>query len=538
MRRTRLVAAVAGLALIAGAALASPVMEPRWVDAWRQDLAFLQKQLIDIHPDPFRHLSRRELVAEIDALASRLPALAHHQAVVELSRVLACLHDGHTRLTLPLPAGTDFFLGHSKTPLPAVPGLVFRQLPVRFWIFEDGLHVIRAAPELADTAGARVIALGKLSAEEAMAAVSPMVHRDNPHQLRFQLPDYLAIPEVLHAVGLTDEPERVRLVIATAAGERRELTLTARAADQAIEWTEAFPVDDPPRYLARREEPFWLESVDGGRTLYFQFNEVANGPDETLAEFSRRLSHTLSQEGVERLILDLRWNRGGGGHLNRVLLHELIRSRKLQRPGAFFVITGGGTFSAAMMLAIDLERHTNAIFVGEPTGSSPNHYGDSRKLRLPETGLTVRISTLFWQYSDPRDDREAIRPHLPITATGADYRAGRDPLLVALLEPPPLSEPGGSWRGALTVFRYDAELRLELDRQGEGWKGYVDLALLELERAPVEELEIAETTLRFRLPTPRFDLRVEALREGARLYGLATRSDAGLSYPFVLLYEN
>ena len=95
---------------------------------------------------------------------------------------------------------------------------------------------------------------------------------------------------------------------------------------------------------------------------------MANGPEETLAEFCDRVFAEVARDEVRRLVLDLRWNRGGGNHLNRALLHHLIRSEKLERPGSFFVITGGGTFSAAMMLAIDLERHTHAVFFGEPTG--------------------------------------------------------------------------------------------------------------------------------------------------------------------------
>ena len=59
-----------------------------------------------------------------------------------------------------------------------------------------------------------------------------------------------------------------------------------------------------------------------------------------------------------------------------------------------------------------LEQNTNAVFVGEPTGGSPNGYGDSRKLTLPSSGLTVRVSTLYWQPSDPRDKRDAIAPDI------------------------------------------------------------------------------------------------------------------------------
>ena len=50
-----------------------------------------------------------------------------------------------------------------------------------------------------------------------------------------------------------------------------------------------------------------------------------------------------------------------------------------------------------------LERWTPATFVGEPTGDPPNGYGDPKRTVLPNSGLTVQVSTLYWQVSNPKD---------------------------------------------------------------------------------------------------------------------------------------
>ena len=39
------------------------------------------------------------------------------------------------------------------------------------------------------------------------------------------------------------------------------------------------------------------------------------------------------------------------------------------------------------------QRATEAVFVGEPTAGKPNSYGDSRRITLPNSGVTVRAST-------------------------------------------------------------------------------------------------------------------------------------------------
>ena len=81
-----------------------------------------------------------------------------------------------------------------------------------------------------------------------------------------------------------------------------------------------------------------------------------------------------------------------------------------------------------------MKLNTNVLFVGEPTASSPNQYGDNAPLVLPNSKLTVRLSTLWWQDMDPRDTRIWQAPDLSTVLTFADYRAGRDPAMEAILQ--------------------------------------------------------------------------------------------------------
>ena len=108
-----------------------------------------------------------------------------------------------------------------------------------------------------------------------------------------------------------------------------------------------------------------------------------------------------------------------------------LAGSEVNRPGRLFVLVGRETFSAAQMVAGDLERSTHALYVGEPTGSAPAHFGDSRRFRLPNSGLTVRASTIY--YSAGGERRDAIHPHIPVARTAADYFANRDAVLAAAL---------------------------------------------------------------------------------------------------------
>src|SRR5262249_59746035 len=134
-------------------------------------------------------------------------------------------------------------------------------------------------------------------------------------------------------------------------------------------------------------------------------NAVANRPDEGLAAFCRRMMRLIRERGVEYLVIDLRRNGGGDGRLNRALIHELIRNVAINRRGHLFAIIGRGTFSAAVGAASDLERQTEAIFVGEPTCSGPNIAGQATPIRLPCSGLKFGCASLHIQGSVLSSDR-------------------------------------------------------------------------------------------------------------------------------------
>ena len=84
------------------------------------------------------------------------------------------------------------------------------------------------------------------------------------------------------------------------------------------------------------------------------------------------------------------------------------------------------------MLVTEMQKYTTATFVGEPTASKGNAYGDSYRIVMPNSRVTVRVSTLWWQYLDPRDKSVMVEPEIKAGLTYADHAAGRDPALAAV----------------------------------------------------------------------------------------------------------
>jgi tetratricopeptide (TPR) repeat protein len=396
------------------------------VEKWRADLRHLAEELPRRHKNLFHTMTREHFERAVKRLDDRIPQLAPHEIMVEMSRIVASVGDGHTRLGI-----LDSKFG-------------FRQYPIRLYLYRDGLFVQAATADYAQVVGTRVIKIGAATAEEAFKSVSEITPRDNDAGLRHSVPLRLVVPEVLHALRLIDDMEKTPLVVEKQ-GQQFSVELKPLDPKANVKWVDARDAAQlpPPLWLKDPQNRFWFEYLADSRAVYVQYNEVQDKPNETLADFWKRVFAFVESNPVDRFILDIRLNGGGNGFLNQSLIHNLIRCDKVNQRGRLFTIIGRRTFSAAGFLAIDLERHTKTLFVGEPTGARPNHYGESARFALPHSGLTVGYSSLYWQYSDPRDTRPWVPPHLAAELTSADYAANHDPALQAILDykpQPPLED--------------------------------------------------------------------------------------------------
>ena len=425
----RFLALAAALTLASAAACARAAsLDPA---AWRGDAHFLVAAVDSLHPRPYRWYRRAAWDSAAADLERRLPTLRYDQAVAGFSQLLGMLRDGHSRLDQLQLAS------HSRPTLAALPGPGFgAAYPIDWEVFADGLRIVRATAAHADLLGAHVVAIGGRPVAAAVEALAPLIPTDNSMWTLNALPAFLRSPGYMSAAGLARDPTApLQLALVDASGHRRETTVSPERPDSTARWISADAEVRIPLPLTRRlPGPFaYADLGDTARTVFARIREIVNEPgQERVAQFVARLFAHLDSLGSRRLILDLRGNGGGNNYLNQPLVHALIMRPALDRTGRLFVVVDRGTFSAAVSLAADLERETHARFVGEPTGAAPNSPGDPAHVTLPASGLIVRISTVFWQGSDPRDPRAFIAPDLPVMPTWADWLGHRDPALAAI----------------------------------------------------------------------------------------------------------
>ena len=300
--------------------------------------------------------------------------------------------------------------------------------------------------------------------------------------------------------------------------------------EQVVEWR-AWNEQSPtplPLSMKDTETYYWFEYLESEKTVYVQYNRIEPTDEENPGEFVSRLEEFIESNQVETLILDIRLNRGGDNSLNRPLLHYLIRNTEINQTGRLFVLVGRSTFSAAMMLSVDIERHTNAIFVGEPTGSKPNHYGDSRKVQLPNSGITVRLSSLEWQYSRPSDDRPWIAPHIRVEYLSSHFEENDDPVFQAVwgestgTDSNTLSQAAlenGWFEGAMTLSPGTQSLYLDLKQAEGGWSATLDLPNFNAKDVPLQNVSVQDNELSFELPVQGGSVKANGKWNGSRIYG-------------------
>lgn len=398
-------------------------------EGWRQDLRFLLWQIDRIGAAPWRLHPRSWFEQKFAALAASVPRRSDAQLALDLLVVMRGLGDGHSGVMHGDSA--DWALS----------------LPLQFQAFEEGVYITAADPAHRDLLGARLIAMSGRPAETIMAALAEGVSRDNEGPwVRVQSASRLRYTALLAAGGLIADRDGAMLALAMPDGSRREVRVASDMSQPNI-WNDKpnpsgwinYGQTRPgpnPLYLRDPGKYYWFEYLPESGTVYFAFNTIRDGKAEPLAAFADRLARAIAARPVDRLVIDLRWNNGGNTHLLPPLLAAILRSEKINRKGRLFVLIGGRTFSAAQNWASLLDRYTEALFVGEPTGSSPNFVGEENPFTLPFSKLVVNVSTLQWQSSYPQDRRTWIAPLLYVPPTFAAYSAKRDPALEAILAYP------------------------------------------------------------------------------------------------------
>lgn len=392
------------------------------VQGWQYDMEILKKEVMR-KAYIRRDLSFDAFNKQYEKLYNSIDKHTDVQVMLELMKLMVTVGDGHSNI-FP-PSRKEFRL----------------TMPIQYYLFKDGLYIIAADPKYRNLLGSKVLGFEKHTTDEVIQKLSPYLARDNDMGVLQNLPSVMRHTPALHALGLTADPSKAELKLMDMNGRSFNATIIADTMQPRVDhksvpdnWVKLYEVNGKPvpHYLKNIKALYWFEKLPGTNTVYFQWNSVRNDKNVTLSKFTDSLMKYINDNDLEELIIDLRWNNGGNTMLLPYFITALIKNEKINKRGNLYVITGRRTFSAAQNLSTYLEKQTNAIFVGEPTGSGPNFVGEEDFITLPYSKLAMNVSDWFWQSSWPWDNRKWIAPSIYIPPMFKAYSENKDEVLEAL----------------------------------------------------------------------------------------------------------
>jgi len=409
---------------------ASPTAATSREGRWKEDLGVFARDLPARHLDFFKLIPKKKFNREVRKLENELPRLSDVEVVFRLMRLGARVGVAHTWVGFPPKAPT------------------FHGYPLMFHWFSDRLAVVAATLEYREVIGARVLKIGSATPRQAVAAVEPYISCENQTWLYKQSPLFLRNAELLQYLRIAEPDGRVRWSFIRPDGKPLSLDIAPGDSGEPAQWISAWDaLGIPPvlrskrhtsysyEFLPEAQAPYWYEFLPEAQALYTQYKKCADAPGHPFASFARKLFALADSNAVQRVIVDLRYNGGGDSRVIGPLVSGLKSRPALNGKGHLYVLIGPGTFSSAVLAAIQLRNEAGATLVGQPTGGKPNCYGESPYFRLPNSQMEVHYCTKNFRLI-PNADPPSLDPDIRVALSLKDFLAGRDPVLEAALRHP------------------------------------------------------------------------------------------------------
>lgn len=386
---------------------------------WRRDIEHLHAEVKRVNPDYHDTPLPAQFTRLRQELWENVPQLSDEQIFAGMNQMLATLDQGHTWLS-------GFPSEHRSGP----------KLPLRFYLFPEGLFIVAASDEHQELVGSEVIAFGDTPAVEALRRLRTALSTESEMLHLYLAPGRLRNLGFLRGLGIVGPEENVRLTVRSMNGAARSVSVAPGEGTVSPKFNllPAPPSVSAPLFLSNQAEKHWDRLLPDQDAIYVQLYNVHNEQDETLPEYGKRLRRLLSEADPANLILDMRHNTGGATALYPELLRTIVGFS--QRPGKqVYVIIGRATYSAAANLITDLERLADPVFVGEPSAQCCNFAGDASPVLLPYSKVTGAVSAVRWNLSgNVFEGRSEISPELPVQLSARAYFAGEDPIMAVIAQ--------------------------------------------------------------------------------------------------------
>ncbi|MEO8511973.1 MAG: tetratricopeptide repeat protein [Ignavibacteria bacterium] len=426
-------------------------------EEWSKDIDYYLEEMPKVHTNPYHTTSKENFVQFAEVLKGKIHHMSDNEIISEIAKMTAMIGDGHTALNI--------FGYHEK---PSQQSYLLHIFPLRLYIFSDGLFVTGAAPQYHELEGSRLTKINGTDIQDVINRTKPIVQGDNEYSQKFNTPYYMVIPEFLNGLGIIPGINEMELTYLAPDGIEKTMKVSSTEIGNMQHSSGSQTDNGLPLYMKNDEKNYWFEYLSESKTLYINYKRVLIDPADSLKYFCKRIEDFANTNDINKTVIDIRNNGGGNNATCQPFVNLISNNPKFNRKGKLFVILGRQTFSAASYLTTKLEYNTKAMFIGEPSGASPNHYGDNRPLVLPNSKIEIRLSSIYWQNSFPFDNRLSTEPFINIEMSSRDYFSGKDPVMEYILNYKAEDISSGSYDKKITgTYLYSPLQSLVIKKDGK-----------------------------------------------------------------------
>lgn len=388
---------------------------------WQQDFDELYKKIIRLHPNPWRSVKDKSFRLQLQKIASESSSETRQQTMAKVIRAVSSL----------TASGQDGMTGisHEQT------AIAFHNLPLQLYWFDDGIYVTNTDKANRDLIGNRLTAMGGVAVEAVVAKIQPYISQENSSWLKSQTPLYLVVLELLAAENIPTE-NGVLVTTENNSGESQTRRLSGLPNQEYRELFHRAALlpesSEGSLYLHKLSQKYWFEQLNE-TSLFIQINQLTPeaSDEDTFSDFVDLVEVELKKYQLKSLVIDLRHNGNmdGGSEDYSSFFTMLQQIEAYGLVPDIYVLIGRHTYSTGAGFATELANKTEAIFIGESTGGSPEHFTEHQSITLPNSKLSVRIATKFKSRAMGEKMHLTQEPQHQVSLSSSDYYLHQDPAL-------------------------------------------------------------------------------------------------------------
>lgn len=384
--------------------------------SWDDDLEILEKELPKRHKNLFFRVPKEEYMLELSRIREEAGELPDLKTEIRIRKLIADVGDSHTALSI-----------NEK-----------KLFPLTFIHVREGTFLGMAREEDSELIGMKLVSINDMPVERLREEIAGIIPHENEAQVWNNYPGYLAMSRILKGLGLVRE-DSAMFTFQDSDGTLYTREFHEVPVDGSFTWRKLLgdivplPEDEKevPLYLRNRRASYWMEYLPEEELLYLQYNQCRRDPELPMKEFHTLFEGYLAQKSIRKVVIDLRFNGGGDSRVFQPIIKTLAEARKNGADYALYTVIGRSTFSSAILNAIDLKQKAGAVYVGEPTGGRPNHYGEVKFLELPYSGLRLSYSTKYFNTYEP--DTDTLEPDIEVLWSFEDIISMKDSVMERII---------------------------------------------------------------------------------------------------------